>query len=74
MYSLKLAGISIYQVGSILSEVRIIEGKDMVPVPRGCVGPLIEFYKSAWKKYQRQHMSKDLLFRRKQTGPLPSII
>ena len=74
MYSLKLDGISIFQVGSIMSEVRIIEGIDMVPVPWGCVGPLIEFYKSTWKKYQRQHMSKDLLFGRKPTGPLPSII
>ena len=73
-YSLKLDGISNCQIGSIMSEVRIIEGKDMVPVPWGCVGPLKEFSKNTWKKYQKQHMSKDLLFRWKQTGPLPSII
>ena len=73
-YSLKLDVISIFQVGSIMLEVRIIEGKDMVPVPWGCVGPLKEFSKSTWKKYQRQHMSKDLLFGQKQTGLLPSII
>ena len=42
-YSLKLDGISIFQIGSIMSEVRIIEGKDMVPVSWGCVGPLKEF-------------------------------
>lgn len=42
----------------------------MVSAPCGSTGPMREFFKRTWGKYQMQYMPRNLLFRWKQTGPL----